>query len=102
VATQYVLLTSQAVARAESEEFWNKVLGRLKLPQDITQFLFGILVDPVDGRALAVVTDASYSTLVPHLSNQEKQALDNKLRPAGDPQVILILGHIAAANPVGN
>jgi hypothetical protein len=91
VATQYILLTTEAAARAESEAEWNAILGRARLPQDITRYLSRIVVDPVDGRALVVMDDQSYGMITPKLSNQEQRALDNKLLPANAPDVVQIL-----------
>jgi len=95
MATRYVLLNTKTAAKAQSADWWTKVLTRAKSPTDITTFLAMVLVHPVNGTALIVVSDEVYALVTPKLTAQEKTTLDASLLPATDPVVVAFL----AASP---
>jgi hypothetical protein len=90
MATQYLILTTKQAALALSEEYWTKVLGRPKLPLDVTAFLCVVVSNPATGASMLVVDDWSYSTVYPTLTNQQKNFLDNNLVAGTDSRVVAI------------
>lgn len=97
--TQYYPLNTRQAALAMSEDSWNKVLGRLKLPGDTTRFLCSVLSHPTDGTALVIVEDTDYSMLYPKLNQSEKNNFDNNVLQANDPYVVAFLAAVEAAKP---
>lgn len=70
--TVYLSFVDEKSATAASQADWLTVLGRPKRPEDVTEFLYGVLVNPNTGAALGVVTD-NIAALVPI----SKQMLSN-------------------------
>jgi len=99
MATQYFPLNSKQLALAQSENYWNKVLGRTKLSADVTQYLFQVIECPNSGKAYIVADDATYAYVYPRLSAADQRFLDQNLVPGSDPAVQACLAAIAAALP---
>jgi len=95
MATRYVLLSTRTAAKAQSADWWTKVLGRAKIALDVTEFLAMVLVHPSNGTALVVVSDETYATVTPKLTPAQKTTLDASLLLATDPTVVAFL----AASP---
>ena len=102
MATRYYPLSTKQAALAQDQDWWEKVLGRAKFPQDVTEFLFGILVHPVNGTALLVVDDNGYNMVAPRLTPQQKAAVDAALLPETDPVVVAMKAAIAASMPINS
>ena len=96
MATRYLILTGKQAAKAQSADWWNKVLGRLKLAIDVTEFLVRVIPHPTTDTALVVVDDASYALVTPKMTANEKNNLDANLLPATDPAVVAFLAAVAA------
>lgn len=90
MATQYLILSTKQAAMAANEDYWNKVLGRLKLPQDITQYLCAVTTDPITDNSMLAVDDRSYGIVYQRLTLQQQQFLDLNLVGENDPRVIAI------------
>ena len=85
---EYLQFNSKLLGQAKSQQWWETVLGRAKLPQDTTQFLVGILVSQVSNKAMAVVDDASLALVWPKLSAQEQNFYNANKLQATDPIVV--------------
>ena len=97
--TQYYPLNTKQTALAMDEDSWNKVLGRLKAPTDVTKYLFGFLEHPTDGTTLMVVEDREYNMLYPLLTQPQKNNFNNNVLQANDPYVIAFLAAVDGAQP---
>jgi hypothetical protein len=97
---RYFPLASKQLANAQSEEWWEAVLGRARLPQDGTRFLFATIVNPNDeSQAYLVVDDVGYNMIHSKLTAQQQSFVDSKLLPASDPGVVATLAAIAETGP---
>lgn len=81
-------------ARDRDRQAWVERLGRPKRPEDITEFLFGVVKHPTDGRAAMMVEDESRLTaaekgqLVSEADIKRGGFISDELIPPtrGDPQ----------------
>lgn len=99
VVDQYYPLTDKQAALAQSADWWTKVLGRAKRPQDVTQFLFSVIVNPNTGQAFLVVDGSGYAELFPKLTPQQQAFVTSHLVQANDPSVVACLEAMHALVP---
>lgn len=99
MATQYIILNGKQAAKAQNEQWWVKILGRAKFPQDVTSMLFYIQDHPTNDTAMVYVTDAELARLFPLLTQPEKNAFNANVKQESDPAVIQFKADVTAANP---
>lgn len=97
--TLYFPLTDKQAALTQSADWWTKVLGRAKRPEDVTQYLFDVIVNPNNGQTFLVMDDDGYAKLLPKLTTQQKTFVASKILQANDPSVVACLAAIAASVP---
>lgn len=99
MATQYLIISGKQAAKAQNAQWWEKVLGRAKFPQDVTSMLFMIVNHPTNDTALVYVTDPELAMVWPKLSTAEKNTFNANVKQENDPAVIQFKADVAAAQP---
>lgn len=84
MATQYLVTNSLGQAQAQSKNYWEKILGRPKNQQDVTEFMSLCQENPIDHKGIITILDAEYNLLYPKLTPQEKAFADANLKPITD------------------
>ena len=84
MATQYLVMNSLGQAQAQSKVYWEKILGRPKNTQDVTEFMSQCDENPIDHKGIITIMDAEYNRLYPLLTPQEKAFADANLKPITD------------------
>lgn len=93
--TQYLVTNSLGQAQAQSKVYWERILGRAKKAEDVTEGLSLCMTNPLDGNGIIVIQQAEYDMVYPKLSVQEKAFADANLKPATDPYIAAFLVAIA-------
>lgn len=99
MATQYLILTGKQAAKAQNEAWWEKVLGRAKLPQDVTSMLFMIVNHPTNDTALVYVTEKELGMIWPRMTLGEHNLFNSQVKQEDDPLVVQFKADVAAATP---
>lgn len=99
MATQYLILNGKQAAKAQNAQWWEKVLGRAKFPQDMTEFLFPIAPHPLYDTALVYVTDNEFNLVWPKMTPAERSTFLGNVKQESDPAVVQFKADIAAAQP---
>lgn len=99
MATQYLILNGKQAAKAQNAQWWDKVLGRAKFPQDVTEFLFVIVNHPSNDTAMVYVTDNEFNLVWPKLTPAERSTFMGNVKQESDPAVIKFKEDVAAAQP---
>lgn len=97
--TQYMVANSLGQAQAQSKTYWEKILGRPKHTQDVTEFMSQSLENPLDHKGVIIIEDREYNLLYPKLTPQEKAFADANLLPASDPYVVSFLAALPKPPP---
>lgn len=97
MATQYLILNDKQAAKAQNEDWWNKVLGHPKNQQDITALLFRIVGHPTNDTAMVYVTDAEFNMVWPKLTPAERSTFMGNVKQESDPAVIQFKADVQAA-----
>jgi hypothetical protein len=92
MATQYIAATTKDIAKSQNKDWWEKVLGRPKNPQDTTAYLFGIWQSQQSNQCMIAVTDNELAMIWPKLTTQEKNFFNANVLQANDPQVLAFFG----------
>ena len=95
----YFIANDKHIAKANQKDYWEKILGHPKNPEDTTEFLCFVIDHPSNNTGLVVVDDWSYSVLTPKLTPQQKTILDQSLKPRDDPSVEQFFADLEAAQP---
>lgn len=98
--TQYLVTNSLGQAQAQSKTYWEKILGRPKKTQDVTEFLSTCTENPIDHKGIISIEQTEYDILYPKLTPQEKAFADANLKPASDPYIAAFLEAIKPP-PIG-
>jgi hypothetical protein len=94
--TQYLVTNNLSQAQTQSQNYWNKILGRPKKAEDTTALMSACVENPIDHKGVIIIQDAEYNLVYPLLTVQEKTFADANLKPANDPYIVTFL---AALNP---
>jgi len=91
MATQYLVTNNLGQAQAQSRNYWVKILGRAKRPEDTTEFMSSCLENPIDHKGVIIIRQPEYDRVYPLLTPQEKAFADANLLPESDPYIIAFL-----------
>jgi len=85
--TMYLRFNTKQDCKQMSADFWERMLGHPKLPNDITEFLFGSVGCRDGGWDYMVLTEPLFSQLYPKLTAQEKNFVDANMVDVNNVQV---------------
>lgn len=97
--TQYLVTNSLGQAEAQSKNYWEKILGRPKNTQDITEFMSQCDENPIDNKGIITIEQREYDRLYPLLTPQEKAFADANLKPVTDQYYQDFLAALEASRP---
>src|SRR5262245_23095771 len=88
MATEYLPFNSGQAGKQQSADWWVRVLGRPKLPTEISEFLCEIISNPNKPvQNFAVLNDWVKATIFPLLTQQEMNFVNANKKPESDPNV---------------
>src|SRR5262245_59022288 len=85
--TMYLRFSTKQEAKNLSADFWTRILGHPKLPEDTTEFLFGTLGCKDGAHDYLVLIEPFFSQIWPKLTPQEQTFVDTNMVPASNVQV---------------
>src|SRR5262245_6887690 len=85
--TMYLRFSDKASAKNLSADFWTRILGHPKRPQDITEFLFASLGCQDGNHDYLELKEPWFTDLWPKLTPQEQSFLDANMVPFSNVQV---------------
>src|SRR5262245_59290091 len=83
----YLRFSDKAAAKNTSADFWTRILGHPKLPEDTTEFLFASLGCKDGAHDYLVLTEPYFTEIWPKLTTQEQTFLDANMVPVSNVQV---------------
>jgi hypothetical protein len=89
--TQYLVANSLGQAKAQSKTYWEKILGRPKKTEDVTEFMSACIENPLDNKGVIVIQQSEYDLVYPKLTPQEKAFANANLKLASDPYIVAFL-----------
>jgi len=97
--TMYLRFSSKDLERQSSADFWTRILGRPKRPEDVTELIFDSLGCRDGAHDYMVLIEPLYSELWPKLTPSEQAFLDANLVPVSNVQVQSCLASLPKPNP---
>jgi len=85
--TMYLRYNTKQEAKQASADFWVRLLGHLKNPQDTTEFIFPTVGCQDGGWDYLILTEPLFSQLWPKLTAQEQNFLNANMVPVNNVQV---------------
>jgi|SRR5262245_23132187 len=83
----YLRFSTKQECKQLDADFWTRILGRPKRPQDVTEFLFGSLGCKDGGHDYMVLIEPHFSQIWPKLTAQEQAFVDANMVPESNVQV---------------
>jgi hypothetical protein len=97
--TMYLRFSTKQEAKQLSADFWTRILGRPKNPQDTSEFLFRSVGCKDGGHDYLVLSEPYFSQVWPKLTPQEQNFLDVNMVPMSNVQVQNCLASIVVPLP---
>ena len=85
--TMYLRFNTKQECKQMSADFWTRILGHPKSPDDTTEFLFGALGCKDGAHDYLVLTEPYFSEIWPKLTPQEQNFLNANMVTASNVQV---------------
>jgi len=97
--TMYLRFNTKQEAKNLSADFWVRILGHPKRPEDTTEFLFGSLGCKDGAHDYLVMYEPFFSQIWPLLTSQEQAFVDANMVPVSNVQVQSCLASLP--QPIG-
>jgi hypothetical protein len=98
--TMYLRYNTKQEAKQASTDFWLRLLGHPKNPQDISEFIFKTVGCQDGGWDYLILTEPLFSQLYPKLTAQEQNFVNANMVPVSNVQVQSCINSLPP-NPVG-
>jgi len=83
----YLRFNTKQDAKQLDADFWVRILGHPKRPEDVTEFLFTTLGCLDGGWDYMIIAEPMYSMIWPKLTAQEQNFVDTNMVPVTNVQV---------------
>ena|SRR5215475_10577323 len=97
--TMYLRYTTKQAAKQASTDFWVRLLGHPKNPDDTSEFIFATLGCQDGGWDYLVLTEPLFSQLYPLLTTQEQNFVNTNMVPVSNVQVQSCINSIPKPGP---
>src|SRR5262245_7677840 len=85
--TMYLRFSTKQEAKQLDADFWVRILGHPKRPEDVSEFLFGSLGCKDGAHDYLMLVEPEFSRIWPLLTPQEQAFVDANMVPASNVQV---------------